>query len=137
MKPNFKHDNREALVQKSLLTTINGVGEELTNMGYTQTITFGEAKAMAKERASNILGKYKKEKNMPFLEEKFQEAECCWIFFRNREIKGKIEESLDWNRAYAISKRGTRLTIADFFDEPEKLGEYLQRLSDHLKEKNA
>lgn len=105
-------------------------------MVYVSTISFEEAKKLAEEVAGISLKWYKKDDKIPFLSERFEEAECCWFFFRNSEILGPIEESLTWNHAYAVSKKGTLHTIADFSNDSEKLKEYLKLLSYYFKRKN-
>jgi hypothetical protein len=68
------------------------------------------------------------------LEEDYLEAECCWIFLRNKNI---VVPPQNWFAkaygAYAVSKKGVCYIITHFADEPERLKAYLQMISDHFK----
>lgn len=102
---------------------------------YIQEITFEQAKRIAEELALWRLERYMDNRSIPVLREQFEEAECCWFFFRNKQIEGPPEEILGWGPAYAISKKGDVSIIADFSDEPERLQEYLQAMSNYFKER--
>ena len=100
---------------------------------YSAEITFKEAKAIAEEDARKNLYEFREDISQAFLREEFLEAECCWIFFRNKEITGPPERALTWDCAYAVSKKGNCYTIADRSDEPEELNKYISHFSSHLK----
>lgn len=102
---------------------------------YIQTITFEQARIIAEETAIEELKTFMENPAMSVLREQYGEAEYCWFFFRNKQIEGPPERVLRWGRAYAVSKKGEVRLIADFSDEPEKLQEYLQVMSNHFKER--
>ena len=55
------------------------------------------------------------------------------MFFRNKAIVITQEGALtDW--AYCVSKKGTVRLTADFSDDPVRLQEYLQTMSNHFNE---
>ena len=102
---------------------------------YIQTISFKEAEKMSERAAFEQLEPFMNDSEIDVLEKKFFEAECCWFFFRNRQIEGPSEYNLRWSRAYAVSKKGELRLIVDFWDEPDKLKQYLLTMSNHFKEK--
>lgn len=68
------------------------------------------------------------------LNERFLEAENCWMFFRNREVDTG-EGGFYTDMACAVSKRGEVSSINDFFDDEEDLMRYLQTMSDYFCER--
>lgn len=102
---------------------------------YIQTYTFNQAKEIAEAAAFEQLEPFMDNKTGNVLDEKYFEVECCWFFFRNKQIVGPPEQVLRWGRAYAVSKKGELRLIADFLNEPDKLHEYLQVMSNHFKER--
>ncbi len=104
----------------------------MTNITRTESITFDQAKKIATEMAHKHLSPYWKDKSIPLLRDDNLEAEYCWVFFRNTEIKITQEGAIaDW--AYCISKKGTARSISDFSDDPVRANEYLQQMSNHFK----
>jgi len=103
--------------------------------GYVQKISLSQAREIAEENALWKLQPYMTNFTTSVLREHFEEAECCWFFFRNKEIVGPPEQALRWAWAYAVSKKGEVSIIADYSDQPEKLQEYLKKMSDYFKEK--
>jgi hypothetical protein len=101
---------------------------------YIPEITFEKGKQLAEEAAMEEIGGFRKSNKMPVLSGEYVEAECCWVFFRNKRIQ--IPEGFLRNYAYAVSKKGHVILIVDFSDDPLKLKEYLKKFSDHLKEHN-
>lgn len=102
---------------------------------YIEKITFMEAIKLAEDSARKNLERYIDSPTIPILDERFEEAECCWFFFRNKQIEGPPEQALRWDCAYAVSKKGDVSIIGDLSDEPEKLTEYLQVMSNYFKER--
>lgn len=100
---------------------------------YVQEITFEQARSMAEEAATEQLELFRTNENIPVLRELNKEAECCWFFFRNKQIEIPPGVLRGW--AYAVSKKGKVILIADYSDEPKKLHEYLEDFSNHLKER--
>lgn len=100
---------------------------------YEVEIDFQKAKQIAEETANDQLREFKNKPEVNCLRDEFYEAECCWFFFRNKEIIGPPERVLSWDRAYAVSKKGNCFLIADMSDNIEELKEYIQRYSSHLK----
>jgi hypothetical protein len=101
-------------------------------------ITFAEARARAENEARSTLKNYTTDPNMPVLRDEYLEAEHCWMFFRNPDIKFPDLASGDgflpsW--AYCWSKHGEGRAVADFSDDPAKCRAYLQKMSDYFKEK--
>jgi hypothetical protein len=102
---------------------------------YIQEITFEQARKLAEDTAVKQVGMFRNNCEIPVLREEYVEAECCWFFFRNRQIE--IPESMSLKDcAYAISKKGQVYGIADYSDNHIKLNEYLEKFSEHLKEIN-
>jgi hypothetical protein len=102
---------------------------------YIQTHSLEEARLIAETAAKKTLASCVNQNCSNLLEENVFEAEFCWFFFRNRMIICPPETSLAWSWAFAVSKRGELRSIADFYEEPEKLYEYLEVMSKHFKEK--
>lgn len=97
---------------------------------YEVEIDFQQAKQIAEKTANYKLSEFRKN---PRVRNEFYEAECCWFFFRNKEIIGPPERALSWDQAYAVSKKGNCFLIGDMSDKSEELKEYIQRYSSHLK----
>jgi len=68
------------------------------------------------------------------LDERFLEAENCWMFFRNREMDTG-EGGFFTDTACAVSRRGELRIINDFSDNEQNLMKYLQTMSDHIAER--
>lgn len=99
----------------------------------TSSITPEQARTLATDLALFHLGRFWVDKSIPLLQEENLEAEHCWMFFRNKAIVITQEGALtDW--AYCVSKKGTARSTVDFSDDPVRLHEYLQIMSDHFKE---
>jgi hypothetical protein len=106
----------------------------MSNTSQTKIITLDQAKKIASELAHTHLSPYWTDKSIPLLKEDHLEAESCWMFFRNPAIEITQEGALaDW--AYCISKKGTARSIADFSDDPILTQEYLQKMSNHFKDR--
>ena len=101
---------------------------------YIQEITFEHARKLAEEAAMEELSSFIGNQQIPVLCGEHVEAECCWVFFRNKQIT--IPAGCLKNYAYAVSKKGHVILIVDFSDDPPKLKEYLMKFSDHLKGHN-
>lgn len=99
---------------------------------YIQEITFEQARKLVEDTAVKQIGMFRNNYEIPVLSGQYVEAECCWFFFRNRQIQIPEHMSLR-DGAYAISKKGQVYGIADFSDNPIKLKEYLEKFSEHLK----
>jgi hypothetical protein len=73
-------------------------------------------------------------KPIKLLEDNYLEAECCWIFLRNKEIVIPLQNWFAKSYgAYAVSKKGTCNIITHFPGEPERLKAYLETMSDYFK----
>ncbi|WP_322925076.1 hypothetical protein [Paenibacillus campi] len=97
-------------------------------------ITFETARKIAEKAAKKRLKDYATEEAL-FLSDTFKETKYCWFFFRNNSIVGPPEEVLSWDCAYAVSKKGELNVIGDFSDDPIKLEDYLQKMSNYFKER--
>ncbi len=104
---------------------------------YQQEISFERANEIAEELAYTRLNKFRDNPDTPLLSSDFLEAECCWFFFRNRDIPVLERPGMIWNCAYAISKKGEVSIIGDFSDDPDKLSNYLQAMSYYFKSRNV
>lgn len=102
---------------------------------YIQEITFEQARKLAEEVAIKQIWLFRESNEVPVLNGHYEEGECCWFFFRNREIQIP-EHMILRDGAYAISKRGEIRLIVDFSYDSKLLKEYLQKFSEHLKELN-
>jgi hypothetical protein len=102
---------------------------------YIQLIQFEEARKIAEESALQKLEQFRKNPAIPILSKHFEEADCCWIFFRNKEIFGPEERKISWDFAIAVSKKGEVSLIADYRNEPDQLRMYLQKISNYFLEK--
>jgi hypothetical protein len=103
-----------------------------------RAITFAEARAQAENTARRRLKNFMSDPNMPALRDEYLEAEHCWMFFRNLDIKLPDPASVDGllpSDAYCWSKHGEGRLVADFSDDPAKCRAYLQKMSDYFKEK--
>lgn len=94
-------------------------------------ITIEHAKKIAEEVARQGLESYLAYPHQKLLRDEFSEGQNCWFFFRNPEIKISKGDIIA-DCAYCVSKRGECRTIADFHDDPEKLANYLQIMSDYF-----
>lgn len=101
---------------------------------YIELISFHEAKSLVEKVALQRLLEFRCDSDIPILRNEYAESECCWIFFRNKLIQGPPERALTWDSAYVISKRGEIRLIGDWSDEPDKLKEQIERLSNYFKE---
>lgn len=100
---------------------------------YVQKISIEQARKKAEEAALEQLEPLIGNSKIPVLREQYEEAECCWFFFRNKQIEIPPGALRGW--AYAVSKLGHVILIADYSDEPMKLQKYLSDFSNHLKER--
>lgn len=100
---------------------------------YLQKLTIEQAKDIAKEIILSKLDYFISDTKIPLLKDDYLESEYCWIFFRNNQIHGSAERAMIWDEAYAISKKGEVRLIGDFSDDPEKIQEQLQVLSNYFK----
>jgi len=98
------------------------------------SITFEQARVRAENEARSHLKYFLKDESTPLLEERYLDAECCWMFFRNRAIVVPPEQSLRTG-AYAVSKRGSLRYIADFSDDFAKLQAYLLTMSNYFRDR--
>lgn len=91
-----------------------------------------EARKLAESEALLQMGSIIKIGQSALMDE-YEEAENCWFFFRDRRVFGRPEDLLKWDWAYAVSKKGLVSLIHDFYDDKEKLDEYLCSYSEYLK----
>jgi hypothetical protein len=102
------------------------------------TITFDQARKEAENEARRSLRNFMSDPDMPALRDEYLEAEHCWMFFRNPDIKFPDRASGDGmlpDGAYCWSKHGEGRVVADFSDDPAKCRAFLQKMSDYFKEK--
>lgn len=59
---------------------------------YTPTIDYFETRRLAESSAFKDLNWLRKDQATPLLREEFCEAECCWFFFRNKDLVGPHEK---------------------------------------------
>ena len=97
-------------------------------------ITMREAKKIAENAAKEQLQSYANSK-ISFLSDEFMEADYCWFFFRNKKIIGPPEEVLNWDWAYAVSKKGELSLIADYSKDTEALKDYLKKMSNYFRDR--
>jgi hypothetical protein len=100
---------------------------------YIAKIDFQQAKSIAENSAFSDLNQFRTDPQIALLSDDFIEGECCWIFFRNKEITGPPEKVLTWSNNYVVTKKGNIFSIGDRSYTPEKFNEYLCRYSSHLK----
>lgn len=100
---------------------------------YIAEIDFKQAGTIAENAAFDSLDQFRENLQVSLLRDEFAEAECCWFFFRNKEIVGPPERALTWDKTYVVSKKGNLFSIVDLSDKPEELRVYIQRYSSHLK----
>lgn len=101
-------------------------------------ISFEEARKLAEADARENLKVFMTDPATPPLRHEYLEAEHCWMFFRNLNIKLPDPGSVDGmipDCAYCFSKSGEGREVADLSDDPVKCREYLQKMSDYFKEK--
>jgi hypothetical protein len=99
-------------------------------------ITVDQARKMAENAVLEDIVRLNLIEPVRLLEDEYLEADYCWIFLRSKKIV--IPHDRWFERAYgayAISKKGGFSLITDFSDEPEKLKEYLQTMSDYFERK--
>jgi hypothetical protein len=93
---------------------------------------FEQARRQAEQTALGILEGVYSGPTSQVLEQRFLEAEHCWMFFRSRAIHLPPEHALR-AMAYVFSKRsGKGRLVADFWDDEVKLCEYLKVMSDYF-----
>lgn len=100
-------------------------------------ITFEQAREIAFSAACADVTGILKDIPSKLLDDEYLEAEHCWFFFRSKDV---VIPSESWfvatYNAYAISKKGAFSQITDFDRDPEKLAEYLKKMSDYFEKKN-
>ncbi|RJX39110.1 hypothetical protein D3P09_16585 [Paenibacillus pinisoli] len=101
---------------------------------YIQEITLEDARELANQVAYSKLSEYRRYESIPLLREEYHEAECCWFFFRNKEIEGPDDGFRSWDYAYSVSKKRNVSTVVDLTNEPEKLKDYIEKFSGRCKE---
>lgn len=98
-----------------------------------ELITQEEARKIAEELAQSYLAGYVSQTPVSnFLDERYLEAENCWMFFIRKDLSFPEEATLAASAAFAVSKRGVLRTVPDFSSEPERLQSYLTMLSNHF-----
>jgi hypothetical protein len=97
-------------------------------------ISLAEAKAIAERNAFPDLQSFGAKESQS-LEDTPLEAETFWMFFRNKDINVPPEATLGIKWAYVVSKKGTYSMVQDFSDDPEKLQEYVKKMSDYFKKR--
>lgn len=97
-------------------------------------IDINTAKKIALEQASSLLRNVLLGNEIAILQDRYLEAEYCWMFFRNKEIFIPEEQALA-DGAFVVSKKGAFRYIADFSSEPEKLQSYLETMSNYFKDR--
>lgn len=66
------------------------------------------------------------------LSDRYLEAEHCWMFFVNPELIRPDENIFGNKWAFVVSKKGAKSMVNDFSDDPPRLFEYLQELSQYF-----
>ncbi|WP_139200985.1 hypothetical protein [Polaromonas sp. JS666] len=98
-----------------------------------ELISLKEAREIAEELAqSDLAGFVSQAPVSNFLDERYLEAENCWMFFIRKDLSFPEEATLAASAAFAVSKHGVLRTVPDFSSEPERLHSYLTMLSDHF-----
>jgi hypothetical protein len=100
--------------------------------GPSKEISLAEAKVIAEQGAFPSL-KHFGAKEFHALEGKPLEAEHCWMFFQNRDLNVPLSATLGVKWAHVVSKKGTYSMVQDFSEDPKRLQEYLQQMSDYFK----
>jgi hypothetical protein len=98
-------------------------------------ITLEQARLLAEESAAFFLSEFRSDPSVPLLQEHYLEAEHCWMFFRNKNIVIPFDRPF-CDGAYVVSKRGNGRSVADLSEKPMEAQAYLQKLSEHFKERN-
>ena len=93
-------------------------------------MNFDEARKRAVRDAIFDVGHLYEGEPDQILEDHFEEAEHCWMFFRNRSID--VPEASLRNFAYVFGKHGGGRCVNDYWDEPTRLAEYLKTCSDYF-----
>lgn len=98
-----------------------------------ELISLEEARKIAEEIAQSYLAGFVSSTSVPnFLDERYLEAENCWMFFIRKDLNFPEEATLAASAAFAVSKHGVLRTVPDFSSEPERLHSYLTMLSNHF-----
>ncbi|MGF6766245.1 hypothetical protein P3T24_006591 [Paraburkholderia sp. GAS33] len=100
----------------------------------SRAITLEEARKIATDMATYDTARDVKDKSIPLLQDGYLEADYCWMFFRNKVIVIAPERALS-DCAYCVSKMGHGRSIPDYSNDPIRLQEYLQTMSNHFKER--
>ncbi len=94
-------------------------------------ISLEQARHIAEEQAmKNLTGLM--EAGQSVLQASYLEAENCWMFFRNKEIKIPDGSQLGIEWAYVVSKRGKFSLVEDFSSDSKKLLDYLEKMSHYF-----
>jgi len=99
----------------------------------SRMITLDEARKIATDRVKYDVQWDIKDDSIPLLQDNYLDADCCWMFFRNKAIVIAPERGLS-DCAYCISKKGHPRSIPDFSSDPARLQEYLQIMSNYFKQ---
>jgi len=98
-----------------------------------ENITVEDARKIADAAASQELNRYVNNSDKPLLRPDFCEGENCWIFFKNPDINIADGDILAAS-AYCVSRTGKCRLVVDFYNEPHKLADYIQKMSDYFAE---
>jgi hypothetical protein len=98
-----------------------------------ESISLEEARKIAEEIAQSYLAGFFPSTSVPnFLDERYLEADNCWMFFIRKDLRFPEEATLAASAAFTVSRHGVLRTVPDFSSEPERLHSYLVMLSNHF-----
>jgi hypothetical protein len=100
-----------------------------------ENISIMEAMKIAENEARLTLN-IENESEISLLSDRYLEAESCWMFFVNEDIKLSSEITIGLKWAYVVSKKGAFAMVQDLSGDENSLKDYLVKMSDYFKKRN-
>jgi hypothetical protein len=96
-------------------------------------ITLKMAREMAERSAELTFSNLVSERPIYWLRDEVIGEKNCWLFLKSKDLKFRDEAARAWAAwAIVISKRGKEIAVADHYEYPVSLRQYLAEISDYL-----
>lgn len=96
-------------------------------------ITLEMARERAEKSAELTFSNLVTDRPIHWLRDDVIEEKNCWLFLKSKDLNFRDEAAKAWSDwAIVISKKGKEIAIADHYDDPVSLREYLAEISHYL-----